>query len=170
MRRGLTLIELLVALVIILTLAGLAYTGILAVKRSQRKNETDALLRQLSLVLTQYQERYGYFGDNGNAADFAAKPWVYLGRRPRASGQPTLDIPRMRLGLNGQGNADPLMAETILDAWHRPLIWEIVNGTQGGRPYTVSAKVRSDCGTTTNLLDDLAIQFTIQSGAWEPVR
>jgi prepilin-type N-terminal cleavage/methylation domain-containing protein len=71
LRRGFTLVELLVVIVIIAALAGL--TAPMVIKQRKRADHTEAInnARQMGLALFQFEDEYGSFPDDTTAAAVA---------------------------------------------------------------------------------------------------
>lgn len=183
--RAFTLIELLIVVVIIATLAGLSFVGLQLLNKSRRKTETLQLLSSLQIALTTYQDDHGKFGD-GSMADFTAKPWLYLHRRQTTGGserQPYLVLKERQLARAGQkGPCRADDAEVILDGWGNPLLWnqhlpsgrqaEISVAIGSGSKRTVSClTVASSAGTPETTSDDLILRYDADTDArWEVIK
>jgi prepilin-type N-terminal cleavage/methylation domain-containing protein len=62
-KRGFTLVELLVVIVIIASLAGLAFPSILRAKKQASKNEATSNARQIGISMIEFESEYGSFPD-----------------------------------------------------------------------------------------------------------
>lgn len=169
-RRGFTLIELMVVVLIIAVLAGLLLPALAALRRSRAKAATLSLIEHVTSALTDYLQEHPSLGDLADGSDFAAKPFIYLNRTPRAAGQaPYLELKREQMGIGSTPASGENDAETIIDAFGEPLVFTIVNGTLAGRTFTREVAVTSTLATT-DTTDDIGFRYTSTTKQWDVVR
>lgn len=112
-RRAFTLVELLVTIAIVMVLLGLALSGIVAVRKSQKRTETLQLVQQLhqSLLVYAQNDRRGKY-----PSPDADSNLLVAGVAARLEAEAGYLIQRPRVIMGDYG-------ECLADAWNRPLLY-----------------------------------------------
>ena len=181
--RGFTLIELIVVIGLIASLAGLLFPALTMLRNRQKRLSTLKLMSELQVALDQYLATYPMLGNANDGSDFAKDPYRFLFRDPVAAQKPMyieLRLNQLSVGTAPAGpfSEPPLMklGVHILDAWSVPgranrLLWEIVNGPNPGaggtKTYTDKVYIRSTAGTPNKTKDDLIMRMQVADGRWE---
>ncbi len=183
-RRGFTLMELMIVVVIIAVLFGLLLAGLSALKKSKDRAVTMNFMSQLGEALNGYLDQFPRLGDHTSdqySDDFRRDPWKYLGRRQiHDKKQPLVDVPLKQLvtvtGANTCSPAtDKYHATHIVDGYGNTptnvLSWAIVNtpplgGAAGDYRETKTIDLRSSAGTATDITDDIVYHWENTSRSW----
>ncbi|HYE04883.1 MAG TPA: type II secretion system protein [Planctomycetota bacterium] len=171
-RRAFTMVEILVVIAVLLTVAALSMPVIGMM--TARKNEARALqeLRQLTVALDAYLGDYPRLGDPAMSAsataDFAHRPLHYLIERPKLRRRDPYFEPQLARMADATGApvATPHEGVRLTDTFRRPLRWAIVDHPDGH--HTEAVAVACDRGTA-DPKDDIIMAWRSEDGLWRRV-
>jgi prepilin-type N-terminal cleavage/methylation domain-containing protein len=184
-RRAFTLIELLMAVAIIVILAGMSL-AILAMLRNKAKVAgTWDLMTHVTTAIDQYLQNYQRLGDPPPAVPlFKDDPWYFFYKQQHALKKPPLlEIPLTQLvqkvgaGVCARPEA-PQTATHLVDKFgNNPAnvlsIYTLngnKNGTNAAFAFVQCIIVRSSAGTVGDVTDDLIFAWSSDKASWRKVR
>jgi prepilin-type N-terminal cleavage/methylation domain-containing protein len=181
-RRGMTAIEILVVVAILLILLGLLLPVLLLLQRNGRITATKDRMSHVGDAVRLYFDDWGALGNAPDSSDFAAAPARFLSVDPSKRGPPYLQPISDRMAKGAGPYAlvgSPREWEQILDEFptgdhSNRLEFEIVNGqkTVNGKPrfYPTSVTIRSRGPDRSDPKDDLILRYTTDSEQFEWVK
>ena len=180
-RRAFTLIELLMAIAIMVILAGILMSVLSLLRNKAKVAGTWDLMTHVTTAIDQYMQNYQRLGDT--PALFQADPWYFFYKEQQLRKSPAL----LELALSrvvtktGAGTCSP--STSLKTATHfvdqfgsspaNVLSFYILNNNKGTGPafaYTQCMILRSSAGTAGDPKDDLLFAWSSDKGSWRKVR
>lgn len=167
-RHAFTMLEILVVIAIIVTLASVLLPAINLLQTRQKKQATRQLMTQLGQALGQYLQAYERFGDPDEVTPgpqtgsiLIQKPWVYLGVRRRTEHlAPWIELKEGQVARADGAGATLDQGEAILDGWKQPLRFVVWLETKHNRTFVQRIEISSGMGTTVEA-DDLVLAYAL---------
>ena len=177
-RRGFTIVELMMVVLIIAVLAGLLLAVVSMIMEKRQRLRAATQINGLSSSVGQYMIDYGLLGDarDATSSDFSARPLFFLVQRPVNAGKSAYfdTEPWMRADANDQ-LVHESAAEVLLDPWGARTVCNITNRQRAGQPkatydYTYEVELSSMAGSPDDVTDDVGKKWNSEANEWRTLR